>query len=238
MKKVFLNKFIFFPLLILLTSQAFPQEKDIVPYLKLIEAGKKDSVQNLLPELKKSYPDDPSVLYLEAVMTENGQDAVPVFNRIINDFPASKYADASIYRLYSYYYSLGLYNTASVFLDKLEKKYSGSPYIKLAEREIPSEDEETPSLNNKLTSDTSDVFQFTIQAGAFSNDSNAASLKKSFENSGYYSVIKKKNVAGSDFNVVFVGEFKSRNEADNFLQVINKKFDLNGRVVPFNQIKN
>jgi tetratricopeptide (TPR) repeat protein len=219
----------------LLVTQTFPQEKDIIPYLKLIESGQKDSVQKLLPDLQKSYPEDPSILYLVGVLTENGQDAVPIFNRIIADFPKSKYADAAEYRLYSYYYSLGLYKTASVFLDKLKKNYPNSPYIKIAGKDVPAEDEETTSLSNTVPKDTSGNFKYTIQAGAFSEDSNAVELKKRFENSGYYSLIKKKTVGGSDFSVVFVGQFQDREEADNFLQLVNKQFGLKGRVVPINQ---
>ncbi|HSD63533.1 MAG TPA: hypothetical protein VLB50_07025, partial [Ignavibacteriaceae bacterium] len=126
MKKI--SVYILFVILfIVLSAETFSQEKDIVPYLKLIESGQKDSVQKMLPDLQKSNPDDPSILYLKGILTENGQDAVPVFNRILTDFPRSKYADASVYRLYSYYYSLGLYKTAAVFLDKLKKNYPESP---------------------------------------------------------------------------------------------------------------
>jgi hypothetical protein len=213
---------------------SFSQEKDIVPYLRQIEGGQKDSVITLLPELIKSNPNDPSILFLEAVLTENGQDAVPVFNRIISDFSKSRYADASVYRLFSYYYSLGLYSTASVFLGKLKKQYPASPYIKIAQREVPGDNEISTLSQNTSQEDKSGDYKYTIQAGAFTNESNAAALKKSFENSGYNSFIKKKSVAGSDFTVVFVGEFKNRDEADSFLQIVNKQFKLNGRVVPIN----
>ncbi|HSD62653.1 MAG TPA: SPOR domain-containing protein, partial [Ignavibacteriaceae bacterium] len=78
-------------------------------------------------------------------------------------------------------------------------------------------------------------YKYTIQAGAFSKDSNAAALKKQFEDSGYHSFVKKKTVGGSEFIVVFVGEFKQREEADDFLQLVNKQFKLNGRIVPMIQ---
>jgi tetratricopeptide (TPR) repeat protein len=205
-----------------------------VPYLKLIEDGARDSVLKVLPELQKSHPNDPSILFLEGVLTENGQDAVPVFNRIISDFPKSKYADASVYRLYSYYYSLGLYNTAEAFLNKLKKEYPDSPYIKMAERDIPSENEPSTSSQDLTSGDNSKNYQFTIQAGAFSKDSNAMSLKTSFENAGYYSFIRNKSVGGSEFKVVYVGRFVNRDEAESFLQVVNNQFDLKGRIIPIN----
>ncbi len=225
-------KVLFLLLFFLVTNSLYSQEKNIVPYLKLIEGGAKDSVLQVLPELKKSYPNDPSVLFLEGVLTENGQDAIPIYNRILNDFPQSKYADASVYRLYSYYYSLGLYNTAESFIKRLKKEYPSSPYIKLAEREIPSGNE--VSSPQELSPPDIKDYKFTVQAGAFSNDSNAASLKKTFVDAGFYSFIKNKSVGGTEFRVVYVGRFEKRAEAEKFLQAVNSQFDLNGQIVPIN----
>jgi len=235
MRKYLTGNILLFTALFFLTPSLHSQEKNIVPYLKLIERGAKDSVLQILPELKKTSPNDPSVLFLEAVLTGNGQNAIPVYNRIISDFPKSKYADASVYRLYSYYYSLGLYNTATVFLNKLKKDYPGSPYIKIAEREIPAENETSTASADVTPTENSKDYLFTIQAGAFSNDSNAMSLKQSFEDAGYYSFITTKSVGGSDFSVVYVGRFEKREEAESFLEIVDEQFDLKGRIVSLNK---
>ena len=234
MRRFFFGKMLFLLYLALFTLPSYSQEKNIVSYLKLIESGAKDSVLKVLPDLKKSYPNDPSIIYLDGILTENGQDAVPLFNRIINDYSKSKYADASVYRLYSYYYSLGLYNTAQTFLEKLKKVYPNSPYIKIAEREIPPENEPEASQENITSNENPKDYIFTIQAGAFTNESNAESLMKSFVDAGYYSYIGNKSVGGSDFSVVYVGRFKTREEADSFLQVVNKQFDIKGHIVSIN----
>lgn len=230
----------------LLTELSFPQETNIVPYLKQIEAGKKDAVLEKLPELKSEYPNDPSVLFLEGVLTENGQNAIAIYKQIINKYPKSRYADASVYRIYSYYYALGLYQTAKTYLDILKKQYPASAYIKIAEKKMPGRDESAgedkvvkENLPVTQKHDTAEKhknldYKFTIQAGAFSNAANAESLKKKFENAGFFSEVKEKNVAGTDFHVVFVGKFLSEDEAKNFLDVINTRFNLNGRVVPIN----
>ena len=47
------------------------QEVNIVPYLQQIENGKADEVRNELIGLKERYSDDPSVMFLEGVLTEN-----------------------------------------------------------------------------------------------------------------------------------------------------------------------
>jgi len=215
---------------IIIPSFNFAQDVDIVPYLKQIESGDKKDVEEKLPGLKKQYPNSPSIMFLDGVLTENGQDAVAVYSKIISSYPSSKYADAALYRVYSYYYALGLYEAAKKHLDKLKKEYPESPYIKIADKNIPSEDEVTP-VNKKETKLPDIKFNYTIQAGAFGKSQNAQGLQKDFDDSGFKSHIKDKTVGGTVFHIVYVGEFESEDDAKNFLQVINKEYKLDGRVV-------
>ena len=46
-----------------------------------------------------------------------------------------------------------------------------------------------------------------------------------------FSEIKEKIVGGTVFQVVYVGKFLVRNDAEDFLQIINSKYNLNGRIV-------
>lgn len=227
-------------LIITITSNINPQDVDIIPYLKLIESGNVIAVRNELIDLKQKYPESPSVMFLDGVLTENGQDAVVIYQQIVDKYPDSKYADAALYRIYSYYYALGLYESADKKLVQLKSEYPNSPYIKIAEQnklpsnpEIANEESETTVSNevgSEINSDKDD-YKFTIQAGAFSKLENAQVLLDEFENSGIFSEIKQKSVAGTTFHVVYVGKFLNENDADDFLKTINKKFDLTGRVV-------
>jgi tetratricopeptide (TPR) repeat protein len=211
------------------------QEVDIVPYLKMIESGNIEEPSEKLAELKLVNPDDPSVMFLDAVLTTNGETALKIYNRILEKNPHSKYADASVYRIYSYYYALGLYKTASEYLNKLKTEYPESPYIKIAERTLPQKDDfatqnlDTQTENKQET--TGFDYKFTIQAGAFSNILNAQQLQKNFEESGLFSEIKDKTVGGTIFHVVYVGKFVTEDEASKFLDVINPRFNLLGRIV-------
>jgi tetratricopeptide (TPR) repeat protein len=206
-----------------------------VPYLKLIENGKLDEVKSELPDLKEKYPNSPSVMFLEGVLTENGQEAIIFYNNIIKTYPHSKYADASLYRVHSYYYALGLYETAKTYLDKLKKEYPNSPYIKMADREVPAEIE----VPQNIAEDTKKVeevqavsnYKFTIQAGAFSKLDNAKGLKQDFQDSGFFSEIKDKVVGGTTFHIVYVGKFVNENEANDLLKVVNSEYKLDGRIV-------
>lgn len=240
------NTLYFLTLLILVLSpNIFTQDVNIIPYLKQIESGQADEVKNELTDLKEQYPESPSVMFLNGVLTENGQEAVVIYGEIVDVYPDSKYADAALYRIYSYYYALGLYESAKKKLSMLIVNYPESPYINIAKQnqlllnpDIEKEhdkvfrsEEDQQTFNDRSGVD----YNYTIQAGAFSNWENAQTLKDNFEQSGLYSKILEKKVAGTTFHIVYVGRFVTDNEAVSFLRTINSKFNLTGRVVDIKQ---
>ncbi|HMN49982.1 MAG TPA: tetratricopeptide repeat protein [Ignavibacteriaceae bacterium] len=206
------------------------QEVDIIPYLKQIEQGKAGEVKTKLSELKQDYPNSSNVLFLEGVLTENAQDAVVIYQKIVDKYPKSAYADAALYRIYSYYFALGLYNTADKNFEKLKKDYPESPYIKMASMNVTTEENTTPPVKTVDQKDET-VYKYTVQAGAFTNKDNAVTLQKEFVNAGLKSFIKEKNVGGTIFNVVYVGQFVGKNEAEDFKAIANSQFNISGRVV-------
>ena len=117
----------------------------------------------------------------------------------------------------------GFWSDTSDFSEtfKFPSRDETAPEVK-PEPEKPAPEKETKNLE----------YKFTIQAGAFSNNTNAKALKKRFEDAGFYSEIKEKIVGGSSFHVVFVGKFLNTDEAGNFLDIINLRFSLDGRIVP------
>jgi tetratricopeptide (TPR) repeat protein len=231
MKMLGLKIFLFIITIISLSFYSFAQEADIIPYLKQIEQGKSSEVKLKLPELKKDYPNSSNVMFLDGVLTENAQDAIEIYQKILDKYPKSAFADAALYRIYSYYFALGLYNSADKYLTKLKTDYPQSPYIKMAS--INKSEEEIPETQSIKSSDDSndETAKYTIQAGAFTNSDNAEKLNRDFINAGMKSFIKGKNIGGTVFSVVYVGKFASRSNAENFLQIINSQFNISGRVI-------
>ena len=231
MKSFFIYTFL---LSTIFCSNIFPQDVDIIPYLKQIEEGKGIYVEEELPSLVARNPNSPSIMYLQGLLTKDGEKALVTFSNILDKYPKSKYADAALYRIFSYYYAGGEYYNAKKCLEELKNEYPTSPYIKLADRNIPKEDQTSipdGKSSNEITEEDTPKYKFTIQAGAFTNQSNASSLKNTFEENGFYSETKDKIVAGTTFRVVYVGRFEDKDEAENFLHVINSEFKLDGRVV-------
>jgi tetratricopeptide (TPR) repeat protein len=238
MLKLKLNYFslLLFFNLFLINGEFYPQEVDIVPYLKAIENGNIGQAKDALVDLKEKKSDDPSVMFLDAVLKENGQEAVVIYENIVDNYPKSKYADAALYRIFSYYYALGLYDTAREKLKLLKESYPESPYINIADQNLAalenSKEEEKSKTEEENKSVPEEVYKFTIQAGAFTNLENANNLVSEFENAGIYSQLGEKTVGGTTFHVVYAGKFTKYEDAENFLQVVNSRFKLNGSIVP------
>jgi len=213
---------------------------DIVPTLKHIESGEIEEARSDFRRLNSRYPKDANVKFLDAVLTENGEEALNKYSTVYTKHPESQFADASIYRVFSYYYSLGVYNKAEKHLTQLKENYPNSPYIKAANRTLPSEDffiqaetvakKEIPPPVRTVTT----KYKYTVQAGAFLNKTNANNLKKKFEAKGIFADTYTKEVGGSLLNIIIVGKFVDKDSAQPILDELKKDYKLNGRVVLLN----
>lgn len=217
--------------LILFSSIVFAQKVNIVPQLKKIEAGDIEEVKQELVELKQNNSTDANVIFLEAVLTEDGEASQKYYELIYNNFPNSQFADAALFRGFSYYYALGLYKHAEELKDRLKKDFPNSPYLKSTDRNFPDVDEMIIVDSTPYKIKAKDDNQFTVQAGAFSNFNNAEELKKKFLTDGLNSKIIPKKVNNLQLHIVTVGSFKTKSDASTFLNVLQKEYSLKGRVI-------
>jgi len=226
-----LKNFIFFAsLLFFFTEKSFSQEYNIVPLLKKVEEGKSNEVKEELQPLLKRNPEDPSLLFLSALLTEDGAKANEKYLKIAEMFPKSKYADAILFRIYNYYTAIGDEKEAAGYLQKLKTEYPKSSYIPSVEKVAAIDVEENQT--KVITPSKSENYRFTIQVGAFSNIKNAEALKADLEDSGYEVEMTEKNVAGTIFNVLYLGKFDDKTSAEKIRDKVDLDFQLNSRVVP------
>ena len=210
---------------------------DIVSTLKHIEIGEIDEAKSDFRRLNSRYPKDANVKFLAAVLTENGDEALQKYSMIYTKHPNSQFADAALYRVFSYYYSLGIYTKAEKYLIQLKDDYPNSPYIRAADRTLPSEDffiQEVVEAKKEVAPPVRTVvekYKYTVQAGAFLNKTNANNLKKKFEAKGIYANTYTKDIGGSLLNIVVVGKFKNKDSAQPILDELKKDYKLNGRVI-------
>lgn len=110
-------------------SSVLAQQPTIEQYVSMVESGQQDAVREELPELLRKYPNDPGVLYLQALLTTDGAEAVRQYQKIVDTYPNSVWADDALYKVYKFYYAIGLYRTAELKLDQLRTMYPNSKYI-------------------------------------------------------------------------------------------------------------
>ena len=108
-------------IIIILSSIVRSQNVDM--YLSLIHEGQSDGVEEILPELISKYPNDPGVIYLEALLTDNGLKSLELYSSISKRFPESKYSGEAAAKIGEYFYAKGLYSQAGTQLSSLPRKY-------------------------------------------------------------------------------------------------------------------
>lgn len=114
--------------LVVLPVAAQNTAPDIRALVARVNAGGADEVREQLPSLLSEHPNDPGVLYLQALLTREGADAVRTYQSIVDNFPKSEWADDALFRVYQFYYALGLYRTADMKMAQLKSAYPSSPF--------------------------------------------------------------------------------------------------------------
>ena len=204
---------------------------DIQKRLEMIEKGQVDQVKAELPTLLTNYQNNPGVMYLQGVLTTDGTEAAKIFQSIVDNFPKSEWADDALYKLYQYYYSIGLYKTADQKMAQLKQDYPYSAYATdqpKAAKEAPAE---SPDVVKSKSTVQKFSTSFTVQVGAFSTLQRAEELKDFFEGKGYSSNIFTMVTNGKKLHKVWVGEFQNQEDARRFSAEIKKKFSLESIVV-------
>jgi len=237
---------------------AFAQNEgpDIEQYLARVEKGETDAVRSELSSLLSRYPNNPDVLYLQGVLTTDGTEAVRIYQSIVDNFPKSERADDALYKVYQFYYAVGLYRTAEIKLNQLKADYPQSKYVASVVRPDLSglpEEKEGPAIQQPMQGDVAHPHpeprqverpglpeskppveergQYTLQVGAFSQQVNAEKQKLFFEDLGYsVEVINKVRDARSLF-VVLVGDYDTPEAAKAKGEEFRKKYSINSMMV-------
>jgi len=220
-----------FVLLIALAS-AQEGQPDVQRRLEMVERGQGEAVKSELPALMTNFQNHPGVLYLQAVLTTDGSEAAKLYQNIVDNFPKNEWADDALYKLYQYYYSIGLYKTGDQKLQQLKQEFPFSTYA-VAEKtaEAPKTPQDPPADVKPTGSVEKYPTSFTVQVGAFSTLQNAEELKTKFEKENYSSNIFTIVNDGRKLHKVWVGEFQTYEDAKRFTGEIRRQFGLESIVV-------
>jgi len=106
--------------------------QDIERYLGLINEGRINDVRSALPELEALYRKDPSVQYLKALVTPNGEEALVIYRDLLRNHPDHVYADDVAMKIGEYLFSRGLYTQASKQFRLVTLVYTTTEHVQRA----------------------------------------------------------------------------------------------------------
>ena len=225
--------------LFLVPFQLFAQEKlDISSYIARIESGEAGSVQDEIPSLLQNHPNDPGVLYLQGLTTSDGAEAVRIYQGIVDNFPRADWADDALFKVYQFYYAIGLYRTAELKWNQLKNEYPDSRHLSSTDQvQTGTLDEESVrEVGDQADasggiSDIKAQGQFALQVGAYSSRENAEKQKLFFEDLGYPVEVFNRLRDSRSLFLVCVGNYLTYEEAKEKAADIRKKYSVNSFVV-------
>jgi septal ring-binding cell division protein DamX len=213
----------------------------------MIGHGEAEQVRTEVPTLLSQYPNNPGVLYLQGMVTQDGAEAVRIYQSIVDNFPKSEWADDALYKVYQFYYAIGLYRTAELKMNQLKKDYPNSKFVSpSAEQETAhlAEEQDAPVVDasqaTTVRPETSEVKsltqapiqgQFTLQVGAYTTQVNAEKQKLFFEDIGYAVEVINKVKDGRSLFLVHVGNYTTYDEAKVKGAGIKKTYNVDSIVV-------
>jgi len=232
-------------------------ESEVRKRLDFIYSGQAERVRIELPSLGKQYPNDAGVDYLNAILTTDGAAAVKKFQAIVDRAPQSGWADAALYKVYQYYYSVGLYKTADQKFEQLKQQYPNSLYVAGAVKEqkpaavqqMPAPEIKPPDtapqkqaepvgnveLPVKPIPDTSAAVsaprKFAVQAGAFSSARKAQKQVDFFSTINRRAIVTSKVGAGKTLFVVSIEDFSNEQDARDFIAELKLKYSIESIIV-------
>ncbi len=222
---------------------------EVNKYIRMIESGEIDKAAEESANLISANPNHPGILYLQGRLSTDGIEALKFYQAIVDNFPKSEWADDALYKIYQYYYAVGLYRTAELKWKHLQKEYPQSPYLKSPlSKDIKSISDEIAVTSEQDTIKTQPPIKiieqsvsieptpkqpeatqasvYTVQVGAFSTLENAKKQEKFFLDLGYEVELTNKIRAGKSLYLVWVGNFRSAEEAKKLKDEIKQKYKI------------
>ena len=232
-------KRVLIPLFLVLAAPALRAQSadaDVAKYLTMVQNGQGDQVKAEIPSLLSKYPNNPGVLFLQAQTTSEGAEAVRIYQSIVDNFPASEWASEALFKVYQFYYALGLYRTAEMKMAQLKKNYPASKRATGGDEvdtgKLPDDRPESPSAGAPPGADAHPpaTAHFALQVGAYTTQANAEKQKAFFEGLGYTVELISRVKENKSLFLVLVGTYPSAEEAKAQGAEIRAKFHVDSIV--------
>lgn len=160
-------------------------------------------------------------------------------DNLIDQFPASSNMAEAKYLAACCLIAMNYYNSAERELKELIEKYPESPFKVFAQQEIKQartspeagSDKGAENVYDQLIEATQVQGRYAVQIGAFSDRDNAQKQKNQYLRLGYPATVATKYVGDRLLYVVWLGDFKTEDEARKYGEDFKSKNRISYQVV-------
>ncbi|MBN8705927.1 MAG: SPOR domain-containing protein [Bacteroidetes bacterium] len=210
----------------------------IKPLVDMLNEGRAQDVHNLLPAITAENPNDPGIIFLNAVFNQDAEAAAVVYDSLVTAFPASFAAQKAAERLIQYHNSRNEPVKAKIYQDFLTGQGIAlteqtqvtivAPPIKIME---PVVAEKPVAKVKPVKEPESGSGKFFIQAGAFAAKNQADKALKNIKAKGFSGKVVKETTNKKIFYKVRIGPYSSDDDAQAGVGKLKSKLEINGFVV-------
>jgi tetratricopeptide (TPR) repeat protein len=205
------------------------EETESILFLHGLLSADADSAAEFYETLLETYPDGrygDIVLYRLAQMKyAQGlyRNALNQFSRLASEYPRSSLLQRTQYWMALCFHALGEKSSAAEMFRKAIDDHPQSELTRIARRDFEQLDLDSP---DEEQADPEPQNRYTVQIGAFANQSNALLRKSYFERQGYSVQLSTKMREGRTLYLVWVGSYASREEAKQMGERLKKRFGV------------
>ena len=208
-----------------------------------------NQAKDLYAKIVRQFPDSPyaeqSLMKLAQYyfMVESYVSARQLLDNLVDKFPKSKLIPDAKYLAAMCLVATNNSKKAEKELKNLIKEYPKTKFKSLSQNELDRLSDRTKQDKNvqrmiapqQQTSQQSHLFQefkvYTVQIGAFGNRSNAEKQKNIYTQDGIPTKIQTKTIGGKLLHLVWVEDFETIDQAQNFGKMLKDRYGTSFRVV-------
>jgi tetratricopeptide (TPR) repeat protein len=204
-------------------------------FLRALLSVNADSASVLYERLIDTYPQgvycDDALFRLAQLKYAQGlyRTSLSSFSHVIEDYPESSLQSKCYYYIGLCYQAMGILDTASIYFQMTGENSKTPDIADLAENELRRLQREALEQSNSNQLNASP--KYSVQVGAFSNQTNALLNKAFYEKEGYHVHLRTKMKNDLQMYLVWLESFETWEEARKFGEILLRKYDIEKYII-------
>ena len=210
-----------------------PQDRSL--FLHGLVSINADSALTYYEDLLKTYPEsqynDRALFRIAQLKYSQGlyKTAQHKYLQLLNEYSRSSLHQSCYFWLGFCHQAMGQTDSAIVYLQKAIDNFPRTELSEIAQRDLWALTEQ--GSNDVQGSPSAANVRWAVQVYAFTEQNRALFRKSFFEQEGFHVDLRTKRTGGTTFYLVWVGSFKSREEAKQFGEMFKKRYNVKNYIL-------